>query len=232
MGHGEDELFFAGFEVDAPEAGVGGGEDVFVGVGDAVVTVAGTGVVEAAEVGGDAPFAIGTEGVEGAWEGAFFAGFDVEEVADQLAVLTVVPHDGGVGAGDPLEHAALLPVPGVRGAEFDPFVVVLEIDHADLDDVVGFGGAVLEVDLIGQDVAVVGGELQFVVVPEPVEAGLAGDLADGGERGGGVGVLAEEMGGGGEGEEAAGGGAEEVAAVHGWGNWEKGGGMSRGMFGV
>lgn len=130
--------------------------------------------------------------------------------------MAVVPHDGGVGAGDPLEHAALLPVPGVGGAEFDPLVFVLEIDHADLDDIVGFGGAVLEVHLIGQDVAVVGRELQFVIVAEPVEARQAGDLADGGERGSRVGVLADEMGGGGECEEAAGGGAEEVAAVHGW----------------
>lgn len=54
----------------------------------------------------------------------------------------------------------------------------MEIDHSDLDDVARFGRAVLEVDLVGEDVAVVRRELEFVVIAEPMEARLACDLSN------------------------------------------------------
>lgn len=112
LSHGEDELFFTGFEIDPPQAGVFGCEDVFVRIGDASVAVAGPRVVEAAEIRGNPPFSVRAESIDRAGKGALFSRFDVEKVADELAILPIVPHDGRFGAGDPLEHAALLPVPG------------------------------------------------------------------------------------------------------------------------
>ena len=72
------------------------------------------------------------------------------------------------GARPPLEHAALLPAPGAALAQLDPAVAVGQIDHADLDHVVGLRRAVLEVDLHAQHVAAGRIELELVVVAEPV----------------------------------------------------------------
>jgi hypothetical protein len=96
------------------------------------------------------------------------AGLHVEEVAHVVVGRAVVPDDRRLAAGQPLQHAALLPAPGRSRAQLDPAVAVGQIDHADLDRVVGFGRAMLETDLHAQHVAVGGVEFQLVVVAEPV----------------------------------------------------------------
>lgn len=67
---GEEDFLRAVFEIDVEEACVIGEGDFEVGIGDAVVAVAGAGVAEAAEVGGDGVPAVGTEGVDGMGDGA------------------------------------------------------------------------------------------------------------------------------------------------------------------
>jgi hypothetical protein len=62
----------------------------------------------------------------------------------------------------------------------------MEVDHADLDDVVRGRGAMLEVDLMAEDVTIVWGKLKLVVVGEPVVTGLVGDLTDSGKSGWGI----------------------------------------------
>ena len=93
-------------------------------------------------------------------------------------------------------------------------IAVMEVDHADLDDVVRGRRAMLEIDLMAEHVTIVRGKLQLVVVGKPVVTGLVGDLADSWISGCGVMFLADEVSSGAEGEQAAGGGAEKVAAVH------------------
>jgi len=106
----------------------------------------------------------------------------VEHARDETAVLAVVPGDIAIRARDPLQHAALLPVPGVGAAEVDPAVAVLRIDHPDADRVGLRRRAAFEVDLVREHEAVVGGEQELIVVAAPVELRTARDRADAGRR--------------------------------------------------
>jgi hypothetical protein len=56
-----DQTVFAGFETQPPDARILGDLDLGVGIGDAGVAVAGTPIVQAAEVGSERPFAVGAE---------------------------------------------------------------------------------------------------------------------------------------------------------------------------
>lgn len=62
----------------------------------------------------------------------------------------------------------MLPAPGAALAEFRPLIAVFQIHHPDFNDIIGFGAAMLEVDLHPERVLAGRVELQFVVVAEPV----------------------------------------------------------------
>ena len=138
-------------------------------------------------------------------QGARAAGLHVEDARDELAVGAVVPGHIAIRARDPLQHAALLPVPGVGAAEVDPAVIILRVDHPDADRVSLRRRAAFEVDLVGEHEAVVSREKEFIVVAAPMEFRPAGDRADAGR--GWRGRAASECTEGGEGGEF-----EEVAA--------------------
>jgi hypothetical protein len=104
--------------------------------------------------------------------------FHIHDVTDEMIALAVIPHHGRGRPGHPLEHATLLPVPRAGLAEFDPFVAVLQVHHADADHVIRFRRAMLEIDLVREDEAVRRIELVFVVVREPVEFGAPRNRAD------------------------------------------------------
>ena len=87
---GDDEGGFAGFEVDAPDAGVFGGEVVFVGVIGAGVTVAGAHILYAAEVGGYGGFAVGGDAVDGGGNCALLFGEDVHYAGDEFVAVAVI----------------------------------------------------------------------------------------------------------------------------------------------
>src|SRR5690606_9682494 len=59
----------------------------------------------------------------------------------------------------------------------NPSVVVLKVDHPDLDHVLGRGRTVFKIDPGGKHVAAAGVELELVVVAEPVMSGAVGDAA-------------------------------------------------------
>ena len=109
----------------------------------------------------------------------------IHEMADELAAIRPsgigprIPHHGRFGARHPLQHAALLPIPRVRLAEFDPLVAVLQIDHADLDHIVRRRRAVLEINLVAEHEAPARIELILVVISEPMKLRPARDRADG-----------------------------------------------------
>src|SRR5688572_33490810 len=114
-------------------------------IGDAGVAVAGARVVEPTEIAAYGGLAVGGERVDWMGNGPQLACGRIEDSADEVVVLAVVPEDFGCAAGNPLEHAALLPAPRFRAAELNPAVVVLEVHHADADFVVRLGLTVLEV---------------------------------------------------------------------------------------
>ena len=176
---GDDQLAGAGRQVNMPDAGLLGRELVAIGIGDAGVAVAGPAVVDAPEVGRHRLLAVRADRVDRRRDRALAPRVDIQDVADEGIVVAIVPDDLADGARQPLQHAALLPAPGAALAQLDPAVVVLQIDHADLDHVVGSGRAVLEVHLHAQDVAAGRIELQLVVVAEPVVLRSGGDCADG-----------------------------------------------------
>jgi len=62
---------------------------------------------------------------------------NVEDVTNKRIVYTIIPDDFALGAGQPLQHAALLPAPGAAFAELSPAVAVAQINHTDFDHVVG-----------------------------------------------------------------------------------------------
>jgi hypothetical protein len=181
LGDREQQLALTGRHVDPVEPGVVGRVVVGVRVDDALVAVACTRVVEPLEVDAERTLAIGRDRVDRMGKGALFVRLDVEDACDEVRVdalaLAIVPHHLAGRAGQPLQHGALLPVECARRAERDPLVVVLEIDHADLGDVVGGDRAVLEIDGEPEHPAVAGAELQLVVVAEPVEVGAVGQRA-------------------------------------------------------
>lgn len=94
-------------------------------------------------------------------------------MANVLVVLPVIPENLSLGAGPPLEHAALLPAPGAAAIQLNPAVGVLQIDHADPDDIVRFRAAMLEINLHRQHIPAGGVELELVVVAKPVESWAA-----------------------------------------------------------
>ena len=112
---------------------------------------------------------------------SLFACFDIENVRSEVVSLSVVPDNLVFRARPPLEHTTLLPAPSAAVAELDPAVPVFQIHHSNPDNVVGFGAAVLEIDLHPENIAAGGIELEFVVVAEPVEFWPVGDRADRGQ---------------------------------------------------
>jgi hypothetical protein len=137
-------------------------------------------------------------------QGAVAVGLHVEDSRHEPAVLAVVPGHVAVRTRDPLEHAALLPVPSVGAAEVDPSIAVLRVDHPDADRVGLRRGAAFEIHLVRQHEAVVGGEQELIVVAAPVELRAARDRADTGAlRGGGAADEPAERGERGEFQEVA-----------------------------
>ena len=178
VGHGDDLAGLAGVQVHGVDARLFGGELVRVRVGDALVAVAGTHVVEAPEVGADGGAAVGRQRVHRGRHGAAGAGGGVGDARNVAVAGARVPDHLARRSGQPLQHAALLPAPRGGGAERPPGVAILQVDHADADLVAGPRRAMLEVDRHGQHVARGRIELQLVVVPEPVVTGAPGDGPD------------------------------------------------------
>ncbi|MFN9941179.1 MAG: hypothetical protein ACK56I_17040, partial [bacterium] len=79
----------------------------------------------------------------------------VEDVADKLVFLAVIPNHLRLAAGYPLQHAALLPAPGVRFAKRDPSVTILNVDHPHLNHVFRRGRAMFKSYLVRQHKAIV-----------------------------------------------------------------------------
>ena len=171
----QDQFLLSGAQVHAPDAGVLGRQNVFVGIGQAGVAVTGPRIVETAEVRRNSPARVGRQGVNGRRQRALLPGLHIQDVGDKAIPRTVVPDHFGGRTRQPLEHRALLPVPGAAFAQLKPAVAVLEVHHADPNRVAGFGRAVLEVHLHAQSVTTGRIQLELVVVTEPVKFGAARD---------------------------------------------------------
>lgn len=74
----------------------------------------------------------------------------------------------GLRAGKPLKHAALLPVPGPGLPQPNPTIVIVEVNHPDLDHTVGSGRTVLETHFHPEHVAAGRIKLMLAVVTESV----------------------------------------------------------------
>jgi hypothetical protein len=101
--------------------------------------------------------------------------------ADEPVLLAIIPDHLRLRAGDPLQHAALLPAPCLGLAKRNPTVVLVQIHHADFDLVFRRRRPMLEADLVAEHEAVVRRELQLVVVAKPMKPRAACDLTDRGK---------------------------------------------------
>ena len=171
--------FSPDFIVDAVDAGLVGNQVVEVLIGDANVAIAGTNIIEPAEVDRETRLAVGRERVNRRRQRANLLCFDVEDAAHVLTVFAIVPNHFRLRTGNPLQHASLLPAPGFRPAQLDPAIAVLQIDHADGNFFVGRRLAMFEVDLHAQHVPIGRIEFEFIVVPKPMVFGPLRDHSHG-----------------------------------------------------
>ena len=169
LGEGYNQIPAARIKIDSKNAGILRSQGVFMRIGQASVTVAGSHVLNPPEIRRHGCPSIGANGINRIRQSSLAAAVNVKDVAYEPAILPVVEDNLVFRAGPPLEHTALLPAPCSALAKFRPLLAVFEIHHPDFDDIVGFGAAMLEVDLHPERVPAGRIELQFVVVAKPVE---------------------------------------------------------------
>ena len=169
VGERDNQFPAARIKIDSKNAGILRGRDVFVWIGQAGVAIAGSHVLNPPEIRHHGGPTIGADSINRVRQSSLAAAVNVKDVAYEPAILPVVPNNLVFRAGTPLEHTALLPAPGAALAEFHPLVAVFQVHHPDFDDIIGFGAAMLEIDLHPEHVPAGRVELKFVVVTEPVE---------------------------------------------------------------
>ena len=211
----DDELLSAGLQIHVRDAASLGGHVVEEAIPDAGIAVARATVSHAGEITRHGLLAIGAQRIDRAGDCALVARVHVEDVAHEAILLAIVPDDLRRRAGDPLQHAPLLPAPRARRAERDPFVLLVQVHHADFDHVIRRRRTVLEADLVTQHKTIIRRELQLVVVAEPMKPRAARDLADGRELHVVLPAQSRADGCGGErGEELAASGTAECVGIH------------------
>lgn len=108
----------------------------------------------------------------------------IEDAANKRVPLTIIPHHFAGTAGQPLQHAPLLPVPGQGAADLCPAIVVLQVHVSQLDAIIRPGRTVLKIHLIPQHQTTRHIKLKFVVIAKPVLLWPARDGTDRRQRGG------------------------------------------------
>ena len=93
----------------------------------------------------------------------------VHNAAAKMIAVAIVPHDIALRLRHPLQHATLLPAPGIRTSELDPAIAILQVDHANVNPVVRRRRPMLEVNFHSQHITVRRVEFKLVVVAEPVK---------------------------------------------------------------
>jgi len=169
VGEGYYQFPAARIKINSKDAGILRSRGVFVRVRQTGIAVPGSHVLNPPEIRRHGGPAIVANGINRIRQSSLAAAVNVKDVAYEPAILPVVEDNLVFRAGPPLEHTALLPAPGAALAEFRPPVAVFEIHHPDFDDIVGFGAAMLEINLHPEHIPADRIELQFVVVAEPVE---------------------------------------------------------------
>ena len=126
----------------------------------------------------DSPLAVGAEVIDWVGQSSPLLCIHIQHMRNEMVAVAIVPNDFVFAAGNPLQHAPLLPTPSSCFAEFDPLVAVVGIDHSDLNHIIRLGRAMFEINLVAQHEAIVRRELQLVVVAEPMKLRAFRDLAD------------------------------------------------------
>ena len=183
VGDAEDQFGLAGIEVDGPHAAAFGDQLVGERIFQPRVAVAGAEVVDPAEVGVEARFAVRGERIDRLRErphpraGLDRPRRDLLEPAHEPVAVAVVPDDFAPVARSELQHAPLLPAERRGAMNRSISVRVRPVDVADADGILRGRAAALESDLVRQHDRVVRRELQLVVIPEPVVFRAAGELS-------------------------------------------------------
>ena len=135
---GDDQTYRSGFQIYVCDAAASGCHVAKKRIANPGVTIARPAVGDACEITGNSFLPIGAERVDRARQGVFLACRHIQDVAHEALPFPVVPDHFRCRAGNPLQHAALLPAPGFRLPQRNPAVLLVQVDHADLDHV--FGG--------------------------------------------------------------------------------------------
>ena len=128
--HADDQLCRVVFEINQPDAFVAGAFHLFIGVECAGIAVTGTFPVQPREVQAHRPSPVGAQAVDRTAQGLRFARLHIQDAGDEMIPLAVIVNDFCLGIVEPLEHAPLLPAPGVRLGKRHETVVVREFDHS------------------------------------------------------------------------------------------------------
>ena len=131
-----DEFLRTCFEVHVRHAASRRSHVVEKAVADARITITRAAIGHARKVAGNRFLTVRAERINRARNRALVTRFDIHDVADETILLTIVPDDLRFGSRDPLQHAALLPVPCPRGSQRDPSILFLQIHHAHFNHVI------------------------------------------------------------------------------------------------
>ena len=109
------------------------------GIRNASVAVAGTGIVQAGEVGNNCLPAFGTNRIDRLGQIAFLPGEDIHDFGGVEAFLPHIKNHFAAAARQPLQHTALLPVPGGGFIKLHPLVIIFQVNVSQVDYVIRFG---------------------------------------------------------------------------------------------
>ncbi len=133
FGERDHQFRLTGLNVEAPDSSVIRDRNIAVRIRQSGVSVTGPTIVESPEIGIDRQLAVRAEGVDRCLQDSPITTVNVADQADKAAIPPVVPTQLSLGAREPLQHAALLPVPSAAGADVEPVIALGGIDDPDSD---------------------------------------------------------------------------------------------------
>jgi len=173
--NGNNQLAFAAFQINTVNAALRRGQSVLEGVRGPRITIPRSHIINSTKIKGDCCATIRTNRINGMGNGPHLSRAYIENAANKLVPFPVVPDNLRLRTGYPLQHTALLPVPGSCISQPDPTVIVLKVNHPYFDAIFGSWRSAFESNPHAQHISIMGIELQLVVIPEPVVSRSAGD---------------------------------------------------------
>ena len=148
---GDDQFRFAACQIKPIDSVIGRVGLIRPGVCTTGISIAGAVRLQTREIEAVGILSIGCHGVNRPFIVCDFPAFGIADHTLKSSFAPVIMNEpllriGGV----PLQHCALLPVPGMGVCQLDEPVIVIQVDYSNADRVIGSRRAVIETGLVGQ----------------------------------------------------------------------------------